>query len=144
MTSTDLVIPTTGEVVEWEDVNSLARALDWVRGVESELRSAKTSLQQAIAEQARIQGTKTLPLEDGRKAVVSGGTRVIWDAQALYSGLVALGMPQDRILEIVQLEYKVSANEAKRAAAANPAYAVLIETCRTEEPAAVSVSLRAS
>jgi hypothetical protein len=142
MSSTDLVLPTTGEVVEWEDVNSLARALDWVRGVESELRSAKASLQQAIAEQARIQGTKTLALEDGRKAIVSGGTRVSWDAQALYAGLVALGMPQERILEIVQVEYKVNANEAKRAAGANPEYAVLVEACRHEEPAPVSVSLR--
>ena len=139
----ELVIRDTGEVVEWEDVNSLARALDWVRGVESELRSAKASLSQAIAEQARIQGTKTLALEDGRKAIVSGGTKVTWDAQALYAGLVALGMPQERILEIVQVEYRVSANEAKRAAAANPSYALLIEACRTEEPAAVSVSLRA-
>jgi len=140
--STDLVIPSTGEVVDWEDVNSLARALDWLRSVEQEMRSAKASVQQAIAHQASIRGTKTLELEDGRKASISGGTKTVWDAQALDTGLRALGMPEDRIREIVRVELKVKAVEAGRAAAANPGYKILIDACRTEEPTAVSVSLR--
>lgn len=141
--STDLVIRDTGEVVNWEDVNSLARALDWLRSAEQEFRSAKASVQRAIADHAEMRGTKTLTLEDGRKAIVGGGSKTIWDGQAMDAGLRALGMPEDRIREIVQIEYKVKAIEADRAAKASPdRYGVLIEACKTEEPASISVSLR--
>lgn len=141
--STELVIRETGEVVDWQDVNSLARALDWLRAAEQEFRSAKSSVQRSIAQLAKQRGTKTLTLDDGRKASVSGGTKTVWDGQAMDIGLRALGMPEDRIREIVQIEFKVKAVEAERAAKASPdRYGVLINACKTEEPSSISVSLR--
>lgn len=139
-----LVIRDTGEVVDWEDVNSLARALDWIREAEREFRSAKAAVQRAIADQAEIRGTKTLTLEDGRKAVVGGGSRTVWDGKALHIGLLALGMPIDRVEEIIQLEYKVKAVEAERAAKASDRYRVMVEACKTVDDAPVSVSLKTS
>lgn len=142
--STDLVIRDTGEVVDWADVNSLARALDWLRSAEQEFRSAKQAVQRQIAEHAAVRGSKTLLLDDGRKAIVGGGSKTSFDGHAMDAGLRALGMPEDRIREIVQIEYKVKAVEADRAAKASPdRYGLLIEACKHEEPASVSVSLRA-
>ena len=142
--TTDLVIRDTGEVVNWEDVNSLARALDWLRSAEQEFRSAKAAVQRAIADHAEIRGSKTIALEDGRKAIVGGGSKTFYDSAALDAGLRSLGMPEDRIREIVQIEFKVKAIEADRAAKASPdRYAPLIEACKHEEPASISVSLRA-
>lgn len=141
--SNDLVIRDTGEVVDWQDVNSLARALDWLRETEQEFRSAKASVQRSIAYLAEQRGTKTLLLDDGRKASVSGGTKTVWDEEALDAGLRNLGMPEDRIREIVQVEFKVKAIEADRAAKASPdRYGVLIKSCKTEEPSTITVSLR--
>jgi len=141
--STELVIRDTGEVVDWQDVNSLARALDWLREAEQEFRSAKASVQRSIAYLAEQRGTKTLLLDDGRKASVSGGTKTVWDAQALDIGLRALGMAEDRIREIVQVELKVKAIEAERAAKASPdRYGILIDACKTDEPSSITVSLR--
>lgn len=141
--STDLAIPGTGELVNLDDHRSCARALASLRYLESEFREAKAILTRAIAEEAARQGTKTLELEDGRKAVVSGGSEMEYDAEALEQGLRDAGMPEFRIREVVEetVTYKVKAVEAKRAAGANPAYEAVVERCRrtVEKPFVVSI-----
>jgi hypothetical protein len=139
-----LVVPGTGEVVNLNDYRECALALDSVRDIESDLRAIKSELQRAIAAEATRQGTRTLELPDGRKAVLSGGTETGYDPEKLELGLREAGMPEERIREIVELTYtyKVKAVEAKRAAAANPEYAYVVDSCRTEIEAPVRVSIR--
>lgn len=139
-----LVVPGTGEIVDLNDYQSCALALDSIRDIESDLRAIKNELQRAIASEATKQGTRTLELPDGRKAVLSGGVEIQYDAEKMEAGLREAGMPEDRIRQVIEeiVSYKVRAVEAKRAAAANPEYAFVIDSCRSEVETAVRVSLR--
>lgn len=143
-TSLSLVVPGVGELVDLNDYRSCATALDGIRDLEQQLREVKAELQRAIAHEAEKQGTKTLILEDGRKAVLFGGRELSYDAEKLEVGLREAGMPEERIRQIVELTYtyKVKAVEAKRAAAANPEYAFIVEGCRTEIETPVRVSIK--
>lgn len=140
----DLVVPFTGEVVNLEDEASCTQALVAIRQFEQQIREAKSALTQAIAERARILGTQTLHLPNGQKAEVRGGPTISYDAEQIETELRALGMPEERIREIVveEVSYKVSAREAKRAAAANEEYAAVIESAKTveEKPIYISIS----
>jgi hypothetical protein len=144
LATTSLPIPVTGEVVDLADYQSCARALDSIRDIEYQLRTAKAALSDAIAQEAARRGVKSLELGDGRKAVVGGGTTVEYDAEQMEIGLRTAGMPEDRIREIVEetVTYKVKAGEAKRAAGANPDYAVVVDACRREIEKPAYVSLR--
>lgn len=143
-TSTDLAIPTTGEIVNLDDFQSCSMALDSIRYIESQFRETKSILTRAIGEQAATLGTRTLELKDGRKAVVSGGTETEYDAEAIEQGLRAAGMPEERIREIVEVTvtYRIKAVEAKRAAGANAAYATVIDEHSREVEKPLSVSIR--
>lgn len=130
-----IILPHTGTVIAPTDTEDCVNALVELRRIEDAVREVKRELSAAIAAEGARQGSKTLHLPDGRTAEIGGGTVVLWDAQALEDGLRALGMPEERIREIVKEEvtYTVNAREAKRAASANPAYAELIERCRHEQ-----------
>lgn len=139
-----LVVPGTGEVVDLDDYRSCAFALDSIRDIEANLREIKSELNRAIRSEAERQGTRTLELPDGRKAVISGGVETVYDPERLEHGLREAGMPEDRIREIIEetVTYKVKAVEAKRAAAANSEYAYIVDSCRTETESPVRVSIR--
>jgi hypothetical protein len=143
-TSLSLVVPGVGEIVNLDDYRSCATALDGIRDLEQQLREVKAELQRAIAHEAERQGTKTLIIEGGRKAVLFGGRELSYDAERLELGLREAGMPEERIREIVEetVTYKVKAVEAKRAASANPEYAYVVDSCRTEIETPVRVSIR--
>lgn len=145
-TSTDLVLPTTGEIVDITDPNALAMALNSLRYVESEIRECKAFISRTLAVEAALRGTRTIELKDGRKAVVSSGTETEYDSEAILEGLLAAGMPPERVSEVVQetIQYKVRAVEAKRAAAANAAYATVIDENSREVDKPVTVSIRRS
>lgn len=138
-----LLVPWTGEVVDANDAHSCIRALASVRHMEAQVAEAKRGLTEAIVEQSGILGTKTITLDDGRKGVVSGTSETVYDAQGLERELRAAGMPETRIREIVveEVSYKVVAVEAKKAAAANPAYREIIERNRTVHDKKPYVSL---
>ena len=142
--SEELAIPGTGELVNLADEVSCALALDAVRDFERQLREAKSALTEAIIERAMVLGVRSFVLPDGRRAEVSAGTEIVYDAQAVENGLRAAGMPEERIAEIIeeQVSYRVRAVQAKRAAAANPAYAAIIEAAKTEQPRNRYVSLK--
>lgn len=141
-TATDLVLVTTGEVVNLADTRQVVDALEHIRRLEYELREAKTVLTAAVAEECQRQGTKTLHLGEVT-AELTGGSRVEWDMDRL-AHLRDLGLPEDRWNQLVTIEqtYKVNAAEAKRIAAANDAYANVIETARTTVPASFRVSVK--
>lgn len=142
--SEELVVPGVGEVVDLSDEVSCVQALVAVRDFEQQLREAKAALTQAIAERARLLGTQTFELPDGRKVSLKGGPETVYDAQEIEAGLRALGMPEGRIREIIveEISYKVSAREAKRAAAANEEYEAVINNAKDtiEKPQYVTVT----
>lgn len=140
----ELVLPHSGEMVDLTDEVAVATALDEVRRVQAHLHQAVRALSEALAARAAVLGTKSIPLTGGRVAAIQGGTRKVYDALEIERGLRALGMPEDRIREIVeeQVTYSVKAVEAKRAAGANPRYAEVIEAATTEVETPVTVSIR--
>lgn len=144
-TSTELVVPGIGEVVNLDDPRQVSLALDAVRDLERTLRAVKGELTRAIVHASEIAGTKTLYLE-GVKAVVKSGPVTVYDAEAIEAGLRQAGMPEDRIREIVveTVTYSVAAVKAKQAAGANPAYAAVIDANKREEEKDPSVSLTLS
>ena len=97
---TDLVLP-SGELVSLGDTAACVRALDELRDLESRIRELKGMLTDAIQDESRRQGTKTLTLNGGIQALVKGGEKVLWDAQALEAGLREAGMGEERIRQIV-------------------------------------------
>lgn len=141
-TSTELVLVTTGELIDLSNTRQVVDALEHIRRLEYELRETKKALTEAVAEECQKQGTKTLHLGDV-SAELTGGTRVEWDMDRL-AHLKDLGLPDDRWNALVTIEqtYKVNAAEAKRIASANPAYANVIETARQTVPASYRVSVR--
>ena len=143
--STELAIIGLGELVDLEDGAACARAIDAIRDLEWQLRAAKQELTRALVHQSQQPGSKTLRSE-GVEAVVKGGSTTEYDAEAIYVDLLAAGMSEQRAGEIVveTVMHKVSAAEAKRAAAANPAYAEAISrhTRVVETPFTVSVSVK--
>lgn len=142
ITSTELVLVTTGELIDLSNTRQVVDALEHIRRLEYELRETKKALTDAVAEECQKQGTKTLHLGDV-SAELTGGSKVEWDMDRL-AHLKDLGLPDDRWNALVTIEqtYKVNAAEAKRIAAANTAYANVIETARQVVPASYRVSVR--
>lgn len=138
----ELVVPTTGEVLDLEDAPGCLRVLSEIRQLEQDLRSAKAALTDALAAEFSRQGTKTLEL-NGVKAVLGGGSEIVWDVEVLDE-LRELGLPEERMNELVTTEvsYKVNANVAKAIASANPEYAEIVERAKSTIPKAVYVSIK--
>lgn len=126
--STELAVPVIGQVVNLEDANDCALALDAIRDLEYQLKQAKTDLTRALVHHSQQAGTKTLHL-DNATVVLSGGEATVYDAEEIYVGLIEAGMTPERAGEIVKetVTRKVDARQAKSAAAANPAYREVIE-----------------
>lgn len=147
-TSYELAVPGTGEVVDTSDPVACANALTALRDFEEMVKHAKRELTEAIVAEATRLGVRSFELEDGRRAEVKGGPKVVYDAEEIEIQLRRAGMPEERIREVVQekVSYEVRAVEAKRASSANPEYARIIErNARVEEaPRYVSVTRRPS
>lgn len=126
-----LVLPHTGELISLEELPKVASALDAIRAHEAQLREVKQILTEALVEESRRQGSKTLRL-DYLTVEIGGGTTVEWDIEVLHR-LQDAGLPEERFDALVRTEvtYKVSAAEAKRISS-NPEYARIIELARTE------------
>lgn len=139
---TELVVPTTGEIVDAGDPEACLRALSEVRELESRLKELKAELTDALAREFSRQGTKTMEL-GGYKAELRGGTQVVWDVEVLEE-LRDLGLPDDRMNALVtpEVTYRVNASVAKQIAAANTSYAGVITRAKTEVPKASYVTLK--
>lgn len=141
-TSLELVVPTTGEIVNLDDPAGCLRVLTEIRELEAKLRDAKGALTEALAAEFSRLGTKTIEL-DGVKAELRGGSEVVWDVEVLER-LRDLGLPDERMSALVTTEvtYRVNASVAKQIAAANEQYAEVIERAKSVIPKAAYVTVK--
>lgn len=139
-----IVLPHSGELIDPHDPRQCIVALDDLRAMERHIGEAKRALSEAIAAEARRQGTKSISIAGGRRAEIRGGPEKAYDAEALERDLRAAGMPEERLREIVTetVTYSVVAREAKRAAAANEDYARIVERNTTEIVRPTTVTIR--
>lgn len=139
-----LVVPGTGEVLDLSDTRGMADAYTRVQELERELQDARRALADGIVEASSTWGGRTMHLPDGRTIVISGGSEWVYDALAIEEELLAAGMPQERVDQIVTqtVSYRVDAAKAKQAAGANPAYAAIIERNRTRVSKRPSVAVK--
>jgi hypothetical protein len=140
-----LVVPGTGTVVNLAEPRECAIALQDIRDMEGRWREVKRILSNAIvAHWGHVGSAKTFSVGGGRKVEIKGGPERHYDAEAIRDDLIAAGMPDERVNEIVTTEvrYSVRAVEAKRAAAANPEYARIIERHTTEIERPYDVAVR--
>jgi hypothetical protein len=139
-----IVVPLSGELVDPSDEAQCVRALAHVRDLEQTLRETKQALTEAIIDRSSILGSKTLTLDDGTRAEVKGGTETEYDAESIEAELRQAGMPEARIRTVIEevVTYRVKAVEAKRAAAANPEYAQIVERHRRTVTKPTYVSIR--
>ena len=138
----ELMLP-SGELVDFSDPMSCAVALARVREMESFLRSVKGMLVEVFSQVARNSGDNNITLEDGTRVQVKRNYDTTWDHAQLEADFRKLGMPEERIREIIKEEvvYTVAAVEANRAAKANPQYAEAVERARTKTEARPTISL---
>jgi hypothetical protein len=142
--SVDLVpLPHTGEIIDLNSTEQVAKAYREIRDLEGRVREVKTLLADALVARSSIEGKRTLHVEGVGKVEVKGATETVWDATALRRDLLEAGMPEERVAEIVvsTVEYKVSAAEARKAASANETYAAIIERHKRTFPKRASVSI---
>ena len=140
----ELVVPGVGQIVNLEDETECALALEALRDFESQIKSAKVALTEALVERSRVLGTKTLTLSDGSKAEIKGGSTTLYDAERLEEELRARGCPEERIRAAIKEEvtYKVDGRVVKQLAAANIEYAEAVEHARSEVERAHYVSVQ--
>jgi len=142
--SEELVLPYSGQLVQFTEPDQCLQALAEIRELERKLRDAKSELTYYLTEEFKRQGTKTMHFGNVT-GELKGGTELAWDLEVLDE-LRALGLPEERFNQLVHAEvtYKVSQLEAKRIAAANPDYAEVIERARRVYPKAQYVSVKRS
>lgn len=139
----EIVIPITGELVSLGDPLQVCAVLDQVRAMKRRLDEVRAVLEDALRLESERQGTKTLHLGD-LTATVSGGQKYEYDHQALADELRELGLPEQRIGELIvqTVTYRVDQRVAKSVAAANPQYAAAIWRNRRAVPDSWRVSVK--
>jgi hypothetical protein len=142
-----LVVPGTGTVVNLNEPREVGVAIQDIQGLERALAEAKRTLKAALVRYWSMAGArKTFAIGGSNRAVISGGPEKMYDAEAIRDELLAAGMPDERVSQIVveTVSYQVKAIEAKAAAAANEEYAAIIErnTTTIEKPYDVAIRRR--
>lgn len=139
---TELVVPTTGEMISLEDPEQCARVLYEIRELEYQVKVLKAALRDSIVEHSRLQGTKTIHFQ-GMSATVGTTTSITWDYEVLTE-LLAAGLPEERFNELVMTEisYKVNASVANSIAKSNEVYGEIIERAKTREEKKASVTIK--
>lgn len=139
--STEVVDPFTGELVDVSDPKVAAEFLDALRGSKDAIdRIIRGVTEIALAEFER-RGTKTI--NAGRWELKKAEqVSYEWDDEVLQE-LLDAGLPKERWQELVKetVTTKVSQQTAKELEAANPAYKAIIERARkrVEKPARLEV-----
>lgn len=128
--STELVLAHSGQLVNLDDLDDVAKAYEEVARIKRALTEADRLLREALAHHGRMNGTKTLYVDGVGKFEIKGSERTEWrDHQELADELRAAGMPEDVVSEIVieTISTRIDARRASRAASANEDYASIIE-----------------
>lgn len=138
----EVLIPYSGEIVDLGDPSGCLKLLSEIRILEGQLRDVKGALTEALAEEFSRQGTKTIEM-NGVKAVLGPDTETVWDVEVLQE-LPELGLPEERMNALVttEIQYKVNASVAKQLAAANPAYAEVVERAKSRIPRTAYISIK--
>lgn len=138
----EVLVPYSGEIVNLDDPPECLKLLGEIRDLEGKLRDIKGALTEALAHEFSRQGTKTIEL-NGVKAVLGPDSETVWDVEILQE-LLDEGLPEERMDALVTTEvsYKVNASVAKQIAAANPAYAEVIERAKSRIPRTPYVSIK--
>lgn len=127
---TDLVIPSTGEIIDLSEPRAVADAIAELEALERQVRAQKDRLRDLLVAESRRLGTKTLRWGK-REVTIKGGSMTVYDADAIEAELLEAGMPAEQVAEIVvekvTIEKRVDARRAKRAGDANPEYAAILE-----------------
>jgi hypothetical protein len=132
-------------VVNLNEPREVGLAIQDIQGAERQLAEAKRSLKAAlVAYWSRAGARKTFSIGGGRQAVISGGPKRVYDGPAIRDELLAAGMSEERVSQIVieEISYTVKATEAKAAAAANEEYAAIIARNTTEYDLPYDVGIR--
>lgn len=139
----EIQVPLIGELVDLDQPNQVAQALESVRDAKRALDEARFVLEGALVEEATRQGTKTLHLNQ-LDAVISGGERTEYDAIKLQILLRELGLPENRIAAAVveTVTYKPDGRVLRQLAGANPEYADAIAACKTVIPVPWRVTIK--
>ena len=142
--ASELVLPHSGEVIDLADVEVAGTTLEQLRTMEQAMREAQRMITDALVEHSRVAGSKTLDIGGGRRIEIRGGVEKVYDAEQLEQELRDLGMPEERIREIVKEEitHTVSAREAQRAAKANDDYAAALERATVEREKPYTATIR--
>lgn len=142
MSSTDLVVPTTGELIDLDNPAQCARALHELGVLENRIKELKEYLRESVYVESERLGLKTIHFEEGYTAKVSTPRETVWDFEILQE-LVDAGLPEERYDALVTAEvtYKVNGTVLKQLQAANPTYGEIIERARTVIPRKPYVSV---
>ncbi len=147
MTSTEVALPDellnpiSGELVPVRDTAAVAHTLQDLRELKNTVQEAISAFSEAVIQESRRQGTKTLNVGDVTLKV-SSDHEVTWDIEILQL-LLDEGLPPERYAELVTeiLEYKVNASVARQLAGASPEYAEIINAAKGSQPKRQYVSV---
>ncbi len=148
MTSTEVALPDellnpiSGELVPTRDTAAVAHTLLDLRDYKAAVQDAISAFSEAVIQESRRQGTKTLNVGDVTLKV-SADSEVVWDHEFLMDALRAAGLPEERIDELVTMTvtYTVNGSVARQLAGASPEYAEVIEAAKSRVPKKVYVSV---
>jgi hypothetical protein len=117
----------TGEVLPATTDNA-HQVLVAIREREQQLREVKAAVTAFMLEQARVQGTKTFHASAG-DVVLSGGSAIEYDPDALADCLREAGCPEPRIDEVVvaEITHKVNRSVLRQLTGANEDYRAAAE-----------------
>ena len=137
------VVPVTGQLVDLTQPAEVAGAIGDIDQAVRQLRELRDLLVELVVEESSRQGTKTLHLEHGLTAKVSGGTRPEYDLETLAEMLRANGLPEDRLEQLIttRIEFRLDQAVARQLRGANPAYAEALDFCKTVVPAPWRVTI---
>ena len=138
----ELVDPRTGELVGTPD--RIVDVLGYIREQRQELYRLQRVAEDLLAMEAERRGANVFEA-GGRTVQVSEQRAIQWDEQRLERELRALGLPEERLAELMQpmVIYKVSARVANQIVAASPdVYGPVVKSCREDIEKGKRVSLK--
>lgn len=142
MTGQELIIPTTGELVDLTDPAFCARALYELETLKAQIRELEGYLKESVLEESIRVGGKTLHFEGGFTAKITTPNATRWDYTVLLE-LIDAGLPEERFNELVLIEqsYKVDGSIVRQLQGANPVYAEIIGRAKEIIPRSPSVKV---
>lgn len=142
-TSTELVVPGSGEVVDLANPDVATRAWLTLDELGRQVNGAKQIVKRALVQHARDSGGLTMRVQAG-EVRVGEPVDITWNLAVLRE-LRAAGLPDSRWNELVTetVDTKVSATVAKQIAKAKPEYAAIVERAQTRTPKAETVTVAA-